>query len=329
MKKILKSDLKCVPIQKMVFAKTNPGVKVNDFAPRNVPGERLRGDEVLYVNDICYGDKYPNSHVDIWYENQDRSVKRPTIIYIHGGGFIFGDKVVGDPLAAGTGRDVDFCAEVAKRGYNVISMNYALAPEYRFPVQVEQVDQMLGYLTMHQENLGLDMDNVFLGGGSAGADLAEIYGVVLCNPDYAKRLGIKPSVRQEQIKGLLIDEAALDTTHFEENMNAMLGCWMGTDKLSQSPLADIMDATKWIEDKYISSFINTSNQEIWFVDSANALAEVLKRVGTDYELFYREPEYDVLNHGYMQLFASNIYAKECFDHMLAFVEKKLREERAL
>lgn len=321
MKKILKSDLKCVPIQKMVFAKTNPGAKVNDFEPRNTPGERIRKDGVLYVNDICYGDKYPNSHVDIWYENKNKMVKRPTIIYIHGGGFIFGDKVVGDPLAAGAGRDVDFCAEVAKKGYNVVSMNYALAPEYRFPVQVEQVDQMMGYLTEHQSELGIDMETVFLGGGSAGADLAEIYGAVLCNPEYARHLGIQPSVNPEQVKGLLIDEAALVTTHFEKNMNAMTGCWMGVDALSESPLAAMVDVTKWISDRYIPSFINTSNQEIWFIDSANALAEVLKENGTEYELFYRGPECDVLNHGYMQLFASNVYAKECFEHMLAFVER--------
>lgn len=325
MKKVLQSDLKCIPVQKVVFAKTNPGAKINDFAPRNIPGERLREDGVLYVNDICYGDKYPNSHVDIWYENQNKKIKRPTVIYIHGGGFIFGDKVVGDPLAIGTGRDVDFCAEVAKKGYNVIGMNYALAPEYRFPVQVEQVNQMLGYLTKHKEELGLDMDTVFLGGGSAGADLAEIYGAVLCNPDYAKRLGIDSSVKQEQVKGLLIDEAALTTTNFEQNMNAMLGCWMGVDELPQNPLADVLDATKWIGDKYIPSFINASNQNIWFLDSANALAETLERNGTDYELFYRKPECDTLNHGYMQLFASNAYAKECFEHMLAFIARIARE----
>ena len=144
----------------------------------------------------------------------------------------------------------------------------------------------------------------------------------MCNPEYAKRLGIEPSVRQEYVKGLLIDEAALITKNFEQNMNAMLGCWMGVDELPQSQMADLLDVTKWIGDKYIPSFINTSNQDIWFLDSANALAETLERNGTDYELFYRKPECDVLNHGYMQLFASNAYARECFEHMLAFIVRR-------
>lgn len=321
-RKIL-ADLMCIPFQKMVFDKTYPGAKVNDFTPRNTPGEKIREDGVLYVNDICYGEKYPNSHLDIWYPDSDKTKRRATIIYMHGGACIFGDKVVGDPLAAGNGRDVDFCAAVAKKGYNVVSMNYALAPEYRFPVQVEQVDQMLGYLTEHQGELGLDMESVFLGGGSAGANLSEIYGAVLTNPAYAEKLGIRPSVRAEQIKGLLIDEAALNTEHFEERMNAMLGCWMGTDDLSENGIAELMDVANWIGERYIPSFINSSNQEIWFEDSAKALAAVLDKNGTDYEFFYRGPECDALNHGYMQLFASNSYAKECFEHMLAFVERHM------
>ena len=322
-KDVLKSDLTCIPIQKMVFEKVYPGVKVNDFAPRNQPGERMREDGVLYVNDICYGDKYPNSHVDIWYGNGDRCAKRPTIIYIHGGGMIFGDKVTGDPMAADAQTDVNFYAEMAKRGFNVIGVNYALAPEYRFPVQLEQVDQMLRYLTAHQEELGLDMDRVFLGGGSAGADFAEIYGAMLCNPAYAEKVGVKPSISTAQIQGLLLDEAALTVAHFEENMNAMFGCWVGEDEPSKKPIAEVIDATKWIGDRYIPSFINTSNQEIWFMDSAQALAEVLQRNGTEYEYFHRGPECDTLNHGYMQLFATNPYAKECFEHMMAFVEKRV------
>lgn len=88
----LKADQTCFPIQQMVFQKMMPGAAVNDFAPRNPPGEHLRPDGVLYVNDICYGTRYPNSYVDLWFGNGDRSASRPTVFYIHGGGFIFGDK---------------------------------------------------------------------------------------------------------------------------------------------------------------------------------------------------------------------------------------------
>ena len=324
--KSMKSDAQCVAIQKLVFAKTNPGKKVNDFNPRNCPGEHMREDGILYVNDICYGDKYPNSHFDIFYPGVDKTKKLPTIIYMHGGGCIFGDKVVGDPLAITSGRDVDFCATLAKKGYIVINVNYALAPEYRFPVQVEQVNQVVGYLLEHGEELGLDIENIFLGGSSAGANLTVLYGMVLSSADYAKAIGIKPCVKKEQIKGLLIDEAALDITNFEERMGVMTGCWLGDDNWRESEVVQLMDMSKWIGDAFIPSFINSSNQEIWFEDSAETLVRALKANGTEYEYFYRGAECDVLNHGYMQQFATNQYAKECFEHMIAFVQKIINKK---
>ncbi len=322
--KVLESDLKCIPIQKMVFEKTCNGAPVNSFEPRNMPGEHVREDGVVYVNDVCYGEKYPNSHLDIYYPNGDKFSKRPTVIYMHGGGFIFGDKVSGDPLAVGAGRDVDFSAEVAKRGYNVVTCNYALAPEYRFPVQLEQVDQMLKFLTENQKQYGLDMKHVFLGGGSAGANLSELYGVLLVNPEYSQKVGIIPSIRKEQITGLLIDESALSVKNFDDNMNALLGCGVGEDHPSKNAAVELLlDATKWIGEEYIPAFINSSNTEIWFWDSAKSLADVLEKNGTEHEFFFRGQECDKLEHGYMQRFASNIYAKECFEHMLMFMERQL------
>ena len=108
-------------------------------------------------------------------------------------------------------------------------------------------------------------------------------------------------------------------------MNAMLGCWLGVDDFSQSNWLDIVDVTKWIGDKYIPSFINSSNQQIWFEDSAKTLAAVLEKNGTDYEYFFRGSEYGKLDHGYMQQFVSNPQAKQCFEHLLAFVERQLKK----
>lgn len=325
MKKILKSDMKCIPIQKMVFLSTCKGAPVNSYEPRNIPGRHVREDGVVYVNDICYGDKYPNSHLDIYYQSENQTTKCPTVIYMHGGGCIFGDKVSGDPLAADAGGDDKFCVDLALKGYNVITVNYALAPEYRFPSQLEQVDQMLVYLTEHQEELGLDMERVFLGGGSAGANLSEIYGALLTCPEYSKKIGIIPSIRKEQLLGLLIDEASLSARNYEANMNAMYGCWAGVDNPSKKEEVTILfDVTKWIGDTYIPSFINSSNMEIWFKDSADDLAAVLEKNGTVYDYFYRTPDCDKLEHGYMKRYDENRFAKECYEHMLAFMENQIQ-----
>ena len=317
--KSIKADLKCSVVQKIVFNKTMPGVKVNSFEPRNVPGEHLREDGVLYVNDICYGNQYPNSYLDIWYAGGEKASDRPTVIYIHGGGFIFGDKASGDPMAVSEGQ-VSLYAELARQGYNVIGMNYALAPQYRFPVQLAQVDQMLCHLVTHAEELCLDMNRVFLGGGSAGACLSEIYGALLTNDQYAKHLGITPSVEPDRIKGLILDEAALSNRNFNEDMNAMMGCWLGADDLLSDKISMLLDPTKWIK-TYIPTFINSSNQEPYFADSAEDLKSVLERIGIEYTNFYRTPEYEKLEHGYLNNLTTSPSARECFSEVKRFICK--------
>lgn len=83
-------------IQKALYPK---GKEINPVGPQNVPDRKVRENGILYVNDIKYGNTYPNSYLDISYPTEDTSVDRPTIVYFHGGGYFGGDKVLGDPLA--------------------------------------------------------------------------------------------------------------------------------------------------------------------------------------------------------------------------------------
>lgn len=330
--KQLNSDNMCRVFQKMYFDSQFTGQPVNMSEPRTAPGEHLRDDGVLYVNDICYNKDVPNSFLDIYYPNEKKDASLPTVIYIHGGGFIFGDKVSGDPLAKGSGGDTDFCAEIAKRGYNVVSPNYALAPEYRFPVQIRQLDALLAFLCKSRDALFLNTDCIFLGGGSAGACLSEIYGALLCNPAYCKEIGVTPSIQREQIAALLIDESGLVAKNFEEKMNAMFGCWLGEDAPSENEEAlRKMEAARWIGDAYLPSYIIASNEDPFFKDSAEALVEALERNHTDYVYYYRGKECDALEHGFLKRYETNKYARECMDGMLAFMENHaiyLRQENA-
>lgn len=98
----LLNDFKCRVLQKAVYAKIYKGHKPNEWEPWKKPEKAEMGNGLVCRNDIRYGNSYPNSFMDIWYPD-DSGIKRPTIIYFHGGGFIFGDKTTGDPLAAGGG----------------------------------------------------------------------------------------------------------------------------------------------------------------------------------------------------------------------------------
>lgn len=61
------------------------------------------------------------------YQPVEKNGPAPVILYIHGGGWMNGSKSEG----VGT----PFVRDLRQRGYLVVSINYRLAPEYRFPAR--------------------------------------------------------------------------------------------------------------------------------------------------------------------------------------------------
>jgi acetyl esterase/lipase len=102
--------------------------------------------------------------------------KIPTIVIVHGGGWVYGDKEIYRLYA----RDL------ARRGFAVLSYNYVLAPRKRFPYQLIELDHVLEWAKAHEEEYGLDTKNLFLVGDSAGAQLSVQYTIAATNPEYGK-----------------------------------------------------------------------------------------------------------------------------------------------
>ena len=101
----------------------------------------------------------------------------------------------------------------------------------------------------------------------------------------------------------------------------MLGTWLGEDTDEYSKKAKEMNVPENITGNYIPSFINSSNEGIYFVKEAQALDRVLTKFGIDHELYYRDPSYGNLPHGYMNLLDTNQYAREAFERMMQFIAR--------
>ena len=313
------NDIKCLIIQKAVYLKLYKGHKPNEWEPWKESKKTAAENGMIFHNDIRYGNNYPNSFFDIWYPDESGE-KRPVIVYFHGGGFIFGDKTTGDPLSA----DNSGCKlmEMIKRGYILVNANYALAPEYRFPVQIKQVDELFRFLMDNQQNLGVDMNRVCLGGGSAGADMAMIYGTCVCNPLYAEKYNFEPVMTKDNLKVLAIDEAALDANSFNKNVFAMLGCATGSKNNDPNGDISILDAKKFIKDDFIPSWVNASNEggdNGCFLTEARGIKQTLDKIGIPCEMVHFPGEN--LPHGYMDGLATDPFAREAFESMMSFIEK--------
>ena len=87
----------------------------------------------------------------------------PVLLYLHGGGFTIGSVATHEVL----------CRELAHlAGCAVVSVDYRLAPEHRFPAAHDDAWDALRWLADHAPALGLDAARLAVGGDSAGGTLA-------------------------------------------------------------------------------------------------------------------------------------------------------------
>ena len=314
------AEAMCLLVRKQVFDATMNGREPNIT---QVPEEdRLvkREDGITLRLDVRYDSVYPNNFCDIWYAGYEDGVKRPTIFSFHGGGFLFGDKQSGDPLAVKA--EGGYNEEIVKAGYNIVECNYCFAPEYRFPAQIEQVNEVIAYFLNHPE-YGLDMSRIVVTGGSAGACFTEIYGLAVADPSYAERLGIHPAITMKELCCVVVNEACLQTSvnTSADNMYALQANWFGEESLEEGEKAQLAEVSRHIHGLYPPAYLVASNNEPFFSADVRAMDEALTRYGLAHEIYDEPKEREVLPHGFVGNFAASPCAKECFEGILAFLRK--------
>ncbi len=97
---------------------------------------------------------------------------RPTVVYLHGGGFVMGDLDTHDGIC----RTLAHVADVT-----VVSVDFRLAPEHPAPTAVEDAAHAVRCIDRHLDRLGGDRaGGVALAGDSSGATTAILTAVHLC-----------------------------------------------------------------------------------------------------------------------------------------------------
>ena len=113
------------------------------------------------------------------YRPADASGTLPVVVFFHGGGFVVCTLDTHDP----------YCRALAtEAGMMVVSVDYRLAPENKFPAAVEDCAAATDWVLEHVAELGADSRQVFVGGDSAGATLATVVALQLRDRGEAGRL---------------------------------------------------------------------------------------------------------------------------------------------
>lgn len=289
----------------------------NSYEPFYAPINGKKDNGQYLISEIQYDTEYPNSFLDVIYPDENFETKRPTLFYFHGGGFFSGSKNMGDPLATteATALIDDLCAQ----GYNIVNVDYALVPDCQFPVPLIQANRAFAYMQKHCDEYYLDMDNIIIMGSSAGAIMTSQLGSIITNAEYAKVLGIEPTLKSEQIRAVVIDDAPLDYKDFSISTKILIGNYMkGSIYLSKEEISKYNNI-EWITASYPPTFLLGSE----YRHDMNVLHDKLNEFGCEDILIDPYTEYgEVKPHCFVASERTDPIAKEAFDRLITFLNEK-------
>ncbi len=89
----------------------------------------------------------------------------PALVFFHGGGWVIGDLETHDVVCRGIAHDGELL---------VISLDYRLAPEHKFPAAVDDAIAATRWIADNAKKLGIDPEQLSVGGDSAGGNLSAV-----------------------------------------------------------------------------------------------------------------------------------------------------------
>lgn len=123
----------------------------------------------------------------------------PVIVYIHGGGWVLGDRTTHDRLV----RELAVGANAA-----LVFVDYDRSPEARFPIAIEQGYAVARYVAEHAEELSIDATRLVIAGDSVGGNMAAaiaLLGKERKGPKFAAQVLFYP-----------VTDASMSTGSYEE-----------------------------------------------------------------------------------------------------------------
>lgn len=227
-------------------------------------------EDVTVRRDIPYAEGGVEQLLDV-VTPRNASAKLPVIVSVHGGGYVYGSKEVYQYYAA----------NLAENGFAVVNFNYRLAPESQFPAQLEDINSVLCWLEDHGEEYGFDLNNVFVVGDSAGAQLASHYLAIWSNPEFAQLFSFQ-TPRQ-----LCIRAVALNCGMYTiQPSDPLFADYLGKNI---SPDDSRLDVHSHITAAFPPAFVMTSQYD-FLREAAKPMYEFLLEVGVSavYRLYGEE-----------------------------------------
>ncbi|WEV45239.1 alpha/beta hydrolase [Streptococcaceae bacterium ESL0687] len=270
--------------------------------------------------DLVYPSAHKNNTFDLYYPASVEG-PLPLLIWVHGGGYLGGDKEIVKEFAAKLAADNQLA---------ILSMNYELAPESQYPNQLNQVDELTKYLLENKEVFPLiSFESIFYGGDSAGAQIALQYLLTQTNETYAQEMSLPQRISRDKLKGAISYCGPVNLVNLIDRYgnNQVISftiasvSWsiIGSREWQTSPQIQQASIAQHVDSNFVPTYITDGNYYS-FEDQGESLKERLDQLGVaNQSLFFTDVEGSV-GHEY-QFDYSTSQAAKCFKETEAFLNK--------
>jgi len=294
-------------------------------APKSTTVQLDNGDYL--TSDIQYSERYANGYFDLYTDTEEHSELKPVFVYVHGGYWVYGDKVNGDPNAEEQTGYYAMIERLIDEGFVVVSANYALTPEYSYPTPIHQMEDLAVFLKAHGEEYGMDASQVVYGGGGSGAQIAAQFVITQTDEEYAKEMHIEQVYAKDEIKAVYLGTGLLNPAKVTDSdvfivdymLYQMARSYFVAGSLEESVRASQANIIKNVTERFPATYITDGNYMTYYRQAAE-LSERLTELGIENELLtFNEDEYegDLIMQGYDVL--PGKYAEMNIDKMAEFI----------
>jgi len=259
---------------------------------------------VTEFRNISYGSHGKDNLLDV-YVPAGTSEPLPTIVSIHGGGYVYGTK----EIYRRYGMDM------ARRGFAFVNFNYRRAPKWKFPTPLADTNAVMEWIVQNAARYHLDPDRIIVVGDSAGAQMTSQYAAMQTNPEYAALFGLR--LAKIKIRAIGLNCGLYDLTA----MGAAPRRGMHKDYFGKLPKDDPrFRALEAITEHYPPAFITTGTND-FLRDNAQPMYEFLLSRGVNavWKCYGREGDEKVCHVFHVNILLPE--AVQCNDDAAAFFKQ--------
>ena len=219
----------------------------------------------------------------------------------------------------------NYCKILAGQGFVVISIDYTIAPEAKYPTPIKQLNTALAYISSNPNIFHADTTFFVLAGDSGGSMISAAAANVITSPSYADLTKIKPGLNPEQLKGMLlycgiyeIDNLNMEGA-FGSFLKSVMWAYFDSKDISNDAYAKTASVTNFLTSAFPPTFISAGNNDP-LMPQSKILSEKLAAKGVSIDtLFFPKNHEPPLGHEYQ--FKLDEAGKIALDLSLKFINE--------